>query len=339
MGGAGGFQGGSTMKPYTTLAWLEAGNNMWDKISAPSRHWAADYRWKASCRPEGFTTIGGTGWTPANAVRGYPTSMTVDYGLLNSVNTATIAEASQLDLCDIANATTRLGVLNYDDNIDPKTGEVAKYGQPISAKYPSFLIGSARITPLAQATAFAAFANDGEFCDHRAIDSVVDSEGNSFKVKPVTCRQEVDPRVVANMNGTMQKIAKEKIVRGAIDAPMAGKTGTNNGANSTWFVGYTTGMATAAWVGRWDKDQKKDTFNTPINGVSREWVDSHTFAGPMWVNYMRPIVDLYPTKQFQSPDTKPRPVAPQPEPAQNTTKDTSKDTAQAVNKPDSTSAL
>lgn len=324
MGGAGGFQGGSTMKPYTTLAWLEAGNNMWDKIQSPVRTWSTSYRWKASCLPSGSTNVG-SDWTPQNAVKGYPTSMTVDYGLLNSVNTATIAEASQLDLCDIANATTRLGVLDYDNNIDPKTGEVSNYGQPISAQYPSFLIGSARITPLAQATAFAAFANDGEFCDNRAIKSVVDSEGNTFKVKPVTCKQEVDPRIVANMNGTMKKIANDKIAHGAINAPIAGKTGTNNGATSTWFVGYTTGMSTAAWVGRWDKDTMTPTFNVPINGVARSWVDSHTFAGPMWVNYMRDTVNLYPSKKFGSPDAAPRPAAPKPDPSKDTSKDSEKD--------------
>ena len=52
MGGAGGFQGGSTMKPYTTMAWLESGRNMWETINAPrNKNYPASFRWKASCLP------------------------------------------------------------------------------------------------------------------------------------------------------------------------------------------------------------------------------------------------------------------------------------------------
>ena len=31
--------------------------------------------------------------------------------------------------------------------------------------------------------------------------------------------------------------------------PIAAKTGTSNNNGSTWVVGYTTGLATAAWFG------------------------------------------------------------------------------------------
>ncbi|GAA1868921.1 transglycosylase domain-containing protein [Paeniglutamicibacter psychrophenolicus] len=308
-GGAGGFQGGSTMKPYTTMAWLEAGHNMWDRISAPKRAWPANYKWKATCLPRGYTTVlgkNGEGWNPNNAVKGYPSSMTVDYGLFNSVNTATVAEASKLDLCDIAKGTQRLGLIDYDNHKDPKTGEITNESYPISAANPSFIIGSARITPLAQATAFAAFANNGEFCENRALTSVTDAAGNDYKVKPVTCRQEISPQVVADMNGTMKKIGK-KATKGQISLPIAGKTGTNNGANSTWFVGYTTGMSSAAWVGRYDKQQNLETQGKVIDGVARAWTDSGTWAAPLWTNYMKQVGTLYPAKSFGKAKAAPKP--------------------------------
>ncbi|MFL4480012.1 transglycosylase domain-containing protein [Paeniglutamicibacter sp. ORCA_105] len=310
LGGAGGFQGGSTMKPYTTMAWLESGRNMWDRISAPNKkNYPASFRWKASCLPRGYTTVGG-GWAPANAVSGYPSSMTVDYGLFNSVNSATVAEASKLDLCDIAEGTERLGLIDYDNDIDPATGKKSTLGQPISPANPAFVIGSARITPLAQATAFATFANNGEFCDNRALTSVTDATGTAYKVKPVSCEQAVSPQVVADMNGTMTKIAKQKVTKGAIDYPISGKTGTNNGANSTWFVGYTTGMASAAWVGRYDKQQNLETKNKVIDGIARRWVDSGTWASPLWTNYMKKVGDLYPTESFGKAKSAPKPPAP-----------------------------
>lgn len=311
MGGAGGFQGGSTLKPYTTMAWLESGRTMWETINAPKREWPSSYLWKASCLPRGYTTVG-DGWSPANAVNGYPTTMTVDYGLFNSVNTATVAEAAQLDLCDIAGATERLGLLDYDQTYDWKKGKDTNTAQPISPSNPSFVIGSPRITPLAQATAFATWANNGEFCENRALTSVTDSSGKKYKVKSVSCKQVMSPQVAADLNGTLKKIASQKVAKGQIGYPIAGKTGTNNNANSTWFVGYTTSMASAAWVGRWDENQKLSTMDVPINGVTRRWVDSGTFAAPLWTNYMLEVGKLYPANSLGSPTAAP---APEPAPA------------------------
>ena len=219
MGGAGGFQGGSTMKPYTTMAWLESGHTMYETINAPrDKNYPASFRWKASCLPGGYTTVGG-GWTPGNAVDGWASSGTVDYGLFNSVNSFTVSEASQLDLCDIAEATERLGLLDYDQYYDWKKGEESTKAQPINPAYPSFVIGSARITPLAQATAFATWANNGEYCENRALTSVTDSSGNKYKVKPVKCEQVMSPQVVADMNGTLKKIASQKVAKGRDQLP------------------------------------------------------------------------------------------------------------------------
>ena len=323
MGGAGGFAAGSTLKPYTTMAWLEAGHNMWEKLSAPpNKNYPASFRWRASCLPGGYTTVRGDrgqGWTPANAVRGYPSSMTVDYGLFNSVNAATIAEASKLDLCAIAETTDRLGLVDYNNNVDPKTGKTTEYGQPINPANPSFVIGSSAVTPLAQSLAFATWANKGEYCESRALTSVTDAQGNSYKVKPVTCEQVMDPQVAADMNGTMKKIAK-KASRGQIGYNIAGKTGTNNDANSTWFAGYTTSMSPAACVGRYDKDKKPTTQGKVINGVARSWTDSGTWAAPMWTNYMKNVGHLFPAGSLGSAKAAPKPK-PEPKPESDSSKD------------------
>ncbi len=142
--------------------------------------------------------------------------------------------------------------------------------------------------------------------------SVTDSSGNKYKVKPVKCEQVMSPQVAADMNGTLKKIASQKVAKGQIGYQIAGKTGTNNGANSTWFVGYTTGMSSAAWVGRWDKDQKLKTPGAVVNGVARRWVDSGTWAAPMWTNYMLDIGRLYPAGSLGR--ATPAPSQPKPEP-------------------------
>ena len=311
LGGAGGFQGGSTMKPYTTLAWLHEGHNMWDKIDSRVKNYSTSYKWKASCLPGGNTRVG-EDWRPANAVRGYPGSMTVDYGLYWSVNTATIRQASMVDLCTITDYTTKLGVLSHDQFTDAD-GNKSFEPHPIDPSFPSFVIGSAKITPLSQAAAFAAFANKGEFCEPRALTSVTDAKGTEYKVKAETCNQVIDPQIVADMNGTLQKIAGQRVSKGRVPGPVAGKTGTNNGASSTWFVGYTSGMSTAAWVGRVDEQNKK-VLGTTVMGKSYRWVDSATFAAPMWVNYMSKVAGDYEHESFGKARVAPKP---KPKPEEN----------------------
>lgn len=307
LGGAGGFQGGSTMKPYTTLAWLHEGHHMYDKINAKRQTFMPGDKWQASCLPGGTTTVGEK-WTPKNASYGFYKNMTVDYGLYWSVNAATVQEARQVDLCTITDYTTKLGVLNQNGG---ENGAPA----PISPKNPSFVIGSVSITPLSQAAAFAAFANKGEYCEPRALTSVVDGEGNKYNVPQPDCKQVIDEQNVADLNGTLQKIATKRVSKGQVSGPIAGKTGTNNWSTSTWFVGYSTGISTAAWVGRVDAQaaEKKNTLqNKVVNG--RRYgsiVDSSTFASPLWVDFMEEAVHEFDQGSFGSARSAPKPK-PQP---------------------------
>ncbi|GAB3754977.1 transglycosylase domain-containing protein [Zhihengliuella somnathii] len=313
-GGAGGFPGGSTMKPFTAIAWLESGRNMWDTVDASRDYYNDTFRWKASCVPGGTTrTYSDDGrWDVGNASQGFKRRMTVEYGLKWSINTATVQEAAQLDLCDISDAAARVGILDQD-NRDEETGEP----QPINPSNPSFVLGTASVTPLSQAAGFAAFANNGEYCEPRALRWVEDGEGNQYKVPEQECRQAIDPDVIRNLNGTLSEIADERVARGTISEPIAGKTGTNNGASSTWFVGYTTGISTASWVGRFTGGGEID--NEVINGVEYDYLDpynpydSSTLAAPQWLNYMSRVIPNYEAEPFGRPDTKPAP-RPEPEP-------------------------
>lgn len=320
LGGAGGFQGGSTMKPYTTLAWLKEGHNMWDTINARKQTFPVGYKFKASCLPGGTTTVGAP-WEPKNASRGFYRSMKVDYGLYWSINSATVQEAAKLDLCNITDYINALGV---------KAQDAGENGTPadFTPSNPSFIIGSEKITPLSQAAAFAAFANKGEFCEPRALTSVTDRDGNSYKVKKTTCSQAVEEQHVSDLNGTLSRIAKTRVAKGSIDVPIAGKTGTNNGATSTWFVGYTSGISTASWVGRL-KGQGEDREENLMHGAmindqrAPSMVDSSTYAAPLWLDFMQEAVYDYPHESLGS--ARKAPVVKKKEPAEDSTEDSKSD--------------
>ncbi|MGP9608191.1 transglycosylase domain-containing protein [Glutamicibacter sp. AOP33-2CA-4] len=309
LGGAGGFQGGSTMKPFTTLAWLDEGNHMYDKINAKKELFTAGDKWRASCLPGGQTYT--AKWEPKNASRGFYRTMTVDTGLYWSINSATVQEAKKVDLCTIADYATKIGL------IDQKP--VGSEGPaPINPANPSFVIGTASVTPLAQAAAFATFANKGEYCEPRAITSVVDKDGTKYKVPKQNCSQQINPQYVADLNGTLKKIATNRVSKGQVAGPIAGKTGTNNGATSTWFVGYSTGISSAAWVGRLKgqgEEEKKNWLHGKMINDERapKMVDSSTYAAPLWVDFMSKAVQQYERNSFGSVSKAPKPKpAPKP---------------------------
>ncbi|WP_417364956.1 transglycosylase domain-containing protein [Glutamicibacter arilaitensis] len=329
LGGAGGFQGGSTMKPYTTLGWLAEGNRMYDKINAKKQVFMPGTKWRASCLPGGTTTVGSK-WEPKNASPGFYRKMTVDTGLYWSINTATIQEAFKTDLCTIADYTKKLGVLDQGAKGGPA---------PIDPSNPSFIIGSAEITPLSQAAAFATFANKGEYCEPRAITSVTDKDDNKYKVPGESCSQQIDPTYVADLNGTLKKIATNRVSKGRVSGPIAGKTGTNNYATSTWFVGYTTGISTAAWVGRLDgkaAEEKNELHAAMVNDKKAPWmVDSSTFAAPLWVDFMEEAVHEYERNNFGSARRQPPPPKPKPEPEEDDSKSDSNSDDKEEKKEDS----
>ena len=91
-GGGGGFQAGSTLKPFVAMAWMGAGNSMRDTVDA-SRNNYDGARFPAYCLDGGYAKIGSDGWGPRNAIADMHKTMRMDYGLYWSINAATVAAA------------------------------------------------------------------------------------------------------------------------------------------------------------------------------------------------------------------------------------------------------
>lgn len=70
---------------------------------------------------------------------------------------------------------------------------------------------------------------------------------------------------------------------------LAGKTGTTNDGRDTWFVGFSTDVVAAAWVG-FDQDR-------PLGGNEQGGIT----AIPMWIGYMAEALDGVPDQPFRVP--------------------------------------
>lgn len=285
MGGTSyGFQPGSTMKPFTTVAWLESGRTLNATIDARRTSYPAGYPWNASCLPDNAYF---QEWDFKNALPGYERMMTVSQGLTWSVNSATAAQAAMLDLCDIRDAASRMGVHRAVD------------GKELDVTTPSFIIGGQEVAPMTMAAAFATFANDGEYCEPIALTSVKDARGNKYKVPKQNCEQAIAPEVAAAVSVPLTNLvnSNQGNLR-PIGVPAAAKTGTTDLSEQTWTVGYTKGISTASWVGNWTSNTSMN--GVAINGVAREYVDGSTIAGAQWTEYMRAVAPLYETGSFGS---------------------------------------
>jgi membrane peptidoglycan carboxypeptidase len=299
MGGAGGFQVGSTYKPLTLATWIDDGKGVKDVVDASQTRWPADYRWDASCLEGGYKIEPGDnsqGYEIQNASPGYTRSMPVDYGIYNSINTAIYAMAEEMDLCHIGEISQALGIVN------------GKTGDPVDTTVLSALLGgSVDISPMTMARAYSAFANRGEMCEPRALAKVVDYTGKEYDIPGTSCEQVISKDVADGVNYALEQV----LVRGSgykrgigLPGASAAKTGTTDNSTQTWMVGYTRGLATASWVGNYEFGSRS------LNGLSiggqrggsdTEWVDGSTYAGAQWQRFMEDIARDYDTEDFEKP--------------------------------------
>lgn len=296
-GGGNGFQGGSSLKPYVAAAWLESGRSLYDMVDASQDHWPQGSEFQASCLEGGSVAIPDEeGWKVNNVIDDMKREMTADFGLYWSINTVMVNMAEELDLCDITDVSTRLGVHRADD------------GKPLNPANPSFILGSEEFAPMTQAAAYAAFANDGEYCAPRSLLSVKDTNGKEYDVGAPRCERALDPEVVAQLNESLTNIAHRNAREAGQPAavqelPMGGKTGTNNSQSSTWYIGYTSGLSTASWVGNYTG--LKSLAEVPVNGTEYEDFWGSTLAGPQWFDYMGETARSHPAEEFRTPRDSP----------------------------------
>ena len=309
LNGAGGFQPGSTMKPFTFAEWLNEGKSGTAVVDASRRVYPLGFPWRSTCgRVLGAYSTAqnnpefGAADDLQNSEPGFYRPMPINYGLYNSINTATFATAAQLDFCGIQKMVDTVGLHSGLD------------GAQINMHQLGNLLGAIGVAPLHLANAFATFANDGRYCTPVALLEVRDAAGGQLPVQPTECRDAVKPAVARGVNAVLQDVMKMGSgvwIQPKVHTrfPVAAKTGTSNNNGSTWVVGYTTGLATASFFGDALEGQSRPGQNVTINGTFYPRLDGYMIAGPQWANYMLAVAPLFPTGAFPAPPPPPPPPA------------------------------
>lgn len=170
-------------------------------------------------------------------------------------------------LQDSLNASTvwLLNEIGLEKGID----SLQRFGIPITDedKYLGIALGGMHkgISPLKLAEAYSAFANDGKRHDGHLIEKIVGPTGNIIAEHKGNSTRVITKAVAKEMNSMLLNVVESGTGTGAqiSGVEIAGKTGSTqlpyediNGSKDQWFVGYTSNIVGAVWLG-YDKTDRE----------------------------------------------------------------------------------
>jgi len=147
------------------------------------------------------------------------------------------------------------------------------------------------VSPLEMAAGYGAFANEGEYIKPYVITKILDIDGQVIlrnKPEPNPVMSQETAYLVTSMlrtgveEGTGQKAQLD-------DRPVAGKTGTSTDTKDAWFIGYTTNLVGAVWLGYDTPQEMKGVIGGGYN------------AGPIWKQVMEVAHQDIPPRDFTRP--------------------------------------
>ena len=222
LNGAGGFQPGSTMKPFTFAEWLNEGKSMTTMVDASKRELSAGLPLADHLRQGGSAATAQAAQEASERRRPaerrgrlLPAHARADYGLYNSINTATFAAAAQLDFCGIQKMVNAVG-------LHSGAGRNAQ----VNMHQLGNLLGATGVAPLTMANAFATFANDGTVLRADRHPSVTDVAGKQLPAQAPVPRRRDKPEVARGVNEALQDVLNEG--SGSTSSPNVQKTSSRS---------------------------------------------------------------------------------------------------------------
>jgi penicillin-binding protein 1A len=134
--------------------------------------------------------------------------------------------------------------------------------------------------------------------DQELLNALNDSGDNQSSSMPDAPEIKYAPRIMDArthflMNNMLQDVINRGTGRRALALgrnDLAGKTGTTNDQKDAWFSGYNRDLVTSVWMG----------FDQP-RSLGR-WAFGGNTALPVWINYMRPMLEGKAENPFPQPD-------------------------------------
>jgi membrane peptidoglycan carboxypeptidase len=243
-----GYQAGSSFKMFTLVAALEKGLSLDYKITTTS-----PYVSKYIIDPHSPAACHGAHYCPVNA---NPTWMNgvrnMWTGLGRSVNTYWVPMEEIVGAQNVVNVAKRLGI-QFRAASDANLADHAE-------GWGAFTLGVSATTSLDMATAYAALAADGMYCEPTPVIEIRDSTGAALDAAQPQCRRAVDVNVArAAIDALRCPVGDQSAfhgcdgataapVRRIVGKPIAGKTGTTDLNSTATLIAMTRQLAVAGIV-------------------------------------------------------------------------------------------
>jgi membrane peptidoglycan carboxypeptidase len=280
-----GGQAGSSVKPFALAAALKAGFSLKDTFDGNSPF---ELEGGGSVRNEQDTNYG----SAVSLLKATEDSINTAYTDL----TVSLPDGPQAVL-EMMNAT----------GIPPNKGPGKHYGFPRASAgldpFPSITLGSATISPVNLANAYATIANGGMFHQPYIIEKVESKDGEILYDHSVSDKQAIDPElgtdIAADVSYALQQVVQTGTGTAALGLgrPAAGKTGTatngNDEVDSAWFTGYTPQLSTSVMYVRGKGNEQLDG-----------WLPSYfggDYPADTWTDIMKRDMEDVDVEEFPPP--------------------------------------
>ena len=213
-------------------------------------------------------------WKPENYEKRFYGTITLREALRHSRNAATVRLLEQIGVPEVVAVASNLGIQS-----------------PLSQDL-SLALGSSSVTLQEITSAYGVFSNQGMWLRPYQITLVNDMKGEILEQHLFEPRQAMTQENAYLTTNMLMDVIQSGTGRGAkkIGRPLAGKTGTTNGYNDAWFVGYAPNLATGVWVG----------FDS-VRTLGRLESGAHA-ALPIWTEFMGQALRNLPVMTFRIPE-------------------------------------
>lgn len=228
-------------------------------------------------------TTFGKSYSPGNASSSYSGLCTVRQALEVSSNIVACKVISELTPDAAIDFMRQLGITSLVKDSESTNG--------VSDSNTSLALGTASISPLEMAAAYATIANDGIYIEPTFYTKVEDSDGNVL----IESSQE-SRRVISEGTSFILKSLLKQVVEGTYgtakackmgNVDVAAKTGTTQQQNDLWLCGFTPYYTAATWFGYDYSEYVSNAGGSP--------------ATLIWANVMKNIHANLPENRFVQP--------------------------------------